>query len=252
MQGEGKYIYCIIDDGKLQTFGSIGIGDREDELYTICFQDIGAVVSDSPIKKYPVNRENSLSHENAIEEVMKHHTVLPVRFCTIAEDEVKAKRILEKEYDKFKSLLKGIHGKRELGLKAVFKEEVIYNYILDKYEDVRTLKEKITSKPPEATYYLRIEIGRMIESALEKEKERYKEEILRVLEPLAEETVINKTIGERMIINAAFLVKESSEREFDAKVNELNDRYSKQIKFKYVGNLPPFNFVNLIINVGEY
>ena len=249
---DGKYVYCIIDSGKLQTFGPIGIGDRRDEVYTICFQDIGAVVSHSPIKKYPVNRENSLSHEKAIEEVMKEFTVLPVRFCTISEDEEKVKRILESEYDKFKNLLKGIQGKRELGLKAVFKEEVIYNYILDKYEDIRTLKEKISSKQIEATYYIRMEVGEMVEVALEKEKEIYKEEILRVLKPLAEETSINKRIGERMIINAAFLVKESREKEFDEKVNELDSRYSKQIKFKYVGNLPPFNFINLIINTREY
>ncbi|MDI6779433.1 MAG: GvpL/GvpF family gas vesicle protein [Bacteroidota bacterium] len=249
---EGKYIYCIIDDGKVQTFGPRGIGGRGDELYTICFQDIGAVVSNSPLKRYPVLSENYLSHEKAIEEVMKHHTVLPVRFCTIAEDEVKVKKILEKEYDRFVRLLKSIQGKKELGLKAVFKEEVIYNFILDKYKDIRTFKEKIASKPQEATYYLRIEISTMVESALEKEKVRCKEEILKVLEPLAEETVINKTIGDRMVINAAFLVKEFYENEFDAKVNELDDRYSNLMKFKYAGSLPPFNFINLTINMGEY
>ena len=111
---EGKYIYCIIAAEVQKTFGSLGIGSRGDELYTICFKDIAAVVSNSPIKKYSVSRENTLAHEKAIEIVMNDHTVLPVRFATIAEDEKKVNSILEKEYDKFKKLLEKMNEKKEL------------------------------------------------------------------------------------------------------------------------------------------
>ena len=150
---EGKYIYCIITTTVAKTFGSIGIGCRGDELYTICFQNIAAVVSNSPIIKYSISRENTLAHEKAIEEVMKEHTVLPVRFATIAEDEEKVKKILEKEYDRFVALLKDMKGKKELGLKAIFKEDVIYKYILEKYKDIERLKERVSALPPEKTYY---------------------------------------------------------------------------------------------------
>jgi len=252
MQKEGKYIYCIIAEGDRKTFGSLGIGERGDELYTVCFNDIAAVVSNSPIKKYPVSRENLIPHERAIEEVMKTHTVLPVRFCTIAEDEKKVKKILEKEHNRFLDLLKDIEGKKELGLKAIFKEDVIYKDILEKYKDIMVLKEKIATLPSEKTYFQRMEIGRMVEAALEKEKEIYREDILETLSPLALEVKTNNTYGERMIINAAFLVERHKEAEFDQKVNELSDRYGDKMKFKYVGTLPPFNFINLTINVGEY
>ncbi|HCC69143.1 MAG TPA: gas vesicle synthesis GvpLGvpF [Nitrospiraceae bacterium] len=249
---EGTYIYCIIGDSKVQTFGPLGIGGRGDELHTVCFNDIAAVVSDSPVKRYPVSRENLISHERAIEEVMKTYTVLPVRFATIAEDEEKVKRILEREHDRFIDLLKNIEGKKELGLKAIFKEDVIYKEILEKYKDIKKLKEAIASKSPEQTLYQRMEIGRMVEQALEREKEKYKEEILEVLVSLCEEVKINNTTGERMIINAAFLVKEDKEAEFDQKIQEIAEKYGDKMKFKYVGTLPPFNFVNLTINVGEY
>ena len=91
---EGKYIYCIIATKEPKTFGPLGIGDRKDELYTICLDGIAAVVSNSPIKSYSISRENMLAHERAIEAVMKEYTVLPVRFCTITEDEDKVKKIL--------------------------------------------------------------------------------------------------------------------------------------------------------------
>lgn len=249
---EGKYIYCIIASSEPRNFGALGIGGRGDELYTICFDDVAAVVSNSPIKKYPVSSENTLAHEKAIEEVMKEYTVLPVRFVTIAEDEEKVKKILEKEYDKFKVLLNELEGKKELGLKAMFKENIIYKDILEKYEDIKAVKKKIVSLPHGKTYYQRAEIGRMVETALQKEKEIYKEDILDTLSPLSVEVKTNFAYGERMIINAAFLVEKNREAEFDQKIQELADKYGEKVKFKYVGILPPFNFVNLIIETGNY
>lgn len=252
MEREGKYIYCIIESNEAQSFGPLGIGGRGNELHTVCFNDIAAVVSDSPIKKYPVSRENLIPHEHAIEEVMKTYTVLPVRFGTIAEDEEKVKKILEREHDRFLALLKNMEGKKELGLKAIFKEDVIYKDILEKYKDIKVLKEKIAALPPEKIYFQRAKIGEMVEAALQKEKEIYGEEILNTLSPLALEVKTNNTYGERMIANTAFLVEKRKEAEFDQKVNELSDKYGDKMKFKYVGKVPPFNFVNLAINVGEY
>ena len=148
-------------------------------------------------------------------------------------------------------MLNKLEGKKELGLKAIFKED-IYNYILEKYQDIKALKEKIAALPPEKTYYQRMEIGERVKAALEKEKEKCKGDILNTLSPLAVEVKTNNTYGELMILNAAFLVKKDKEPEFDQKVEELNTKYNDKIKFKYVGTLPPFNFVNLVIETGQY
>ena len=115
---EGKYIYCIIASNEAESFGPIGIGGRGDDVHTISFDDIAAVVSNSPVISYSVSRENMLAHEKAIEEIMKKYTVLPVRFCTIAQDEDKVKKILEKEHDKFVDLLKNIEGKKRARTKS--------------------------------------------------------------------------------------------------------------------------------------
>ncbi len=250
---EGKYIYCIIQNSNFMDFGPLGIGERGDKVYTICFQDISAVVSDSPIKKYSALRKDLIPHESVIEEVMKTFTVLPVRFSTIAEDEDKVKMILEGEHGRFVDLLKYMEGKKELGLKAIFKSnDVIYKDILEKYEDIKALKEKFAILPPEVSYYQRVEIGKMVESALKKEKEICKNDILKTLSPLAVDVKTIDTYGNQMIINSAFLVEKHKEAEFDQNVNEYMDKYGYKINFKYVGTVPPFNFVNLVINVGEY
>jgi len=249
---EGKYIYCVIDSDKQQSFGPLGIGARGNELHTICFNDIAALVSDAPLGKYRVSRENSLAHQKAIEEVMDGHTTLPVRFATVAKDEEKVKRILEKEYDRFKDLLDSIKNKTELGFKAMFKEEIIYKDILEKYKDIKRLKEKIATIAPGKSHYQRMEIGRMVEEALQREKEIVRVDILNTLSPLAVEVKTNDTYGELMIINAAFFVEKAEETDFDQQVQLLDEKYGEKVTFKYVGPLPPFNFVNISINTEDY
>jgi len=69
-----------------------------------------------------------------------------------------------------------------------------------------------------------------------------------VLNPLAEDVKVNDNYGEMMILNAAFLIKNTSESEFDKAVNDLDEKYGRFMTFKYVGTLPPYNFVNLTIN----
>ena len=249
---EGKYLYCVIESDEVRSFGPLGIGGRGDEIYTVHFNDIAAVVSNSPIKAYAISRDNTFAHENAIEEVMKKYTVLPIRFTTITENEEKVKSILENEYSKFKELFKKVKNKKELGLMAIFRKDVIYSEILNVYENIRILKEKIIALPPEKTHHQRREIGNLVEQALTEQTEKYKEKILDVLAPLADEIKENDTYGEGMIINAAFLVKKSKESDFDKKVAELDEKFENMIKFKYTGTIPPFNFVNIVIKTGEY
>lgn len=251
MEQEGKYIYCIIQNGKSAVFDTAGIGEGS-RVYTISFNDLSAVVSDSPVKRYSVSRENLVTHERVIEEVMKASTVLPVRFATIAECEDKVRKILEREHDRFAVLLKNMEGKKELGLKAVFNEDIVYKEILSNNEGLRMKKERLEKDARAARYQELIELGRLVETALIEEKTRYKEAILNTLGPLALGVKVNNTYSEHMIINAAFLVERQKEPDFDQKVGVLADDYADKIRFKYVGTLPPFNFVNLVIDTGDY
>ncbi len=248
---EGKYIYCVIGSSESRSFGPLGIGGRGDPLHTIVVGDVAAVVSDAPLTRYRVSRDNTLAHQKAIEAVMEQQPVLPVRFATIAEDEEKVKRILKAEYDSFKRLLAKVGDKVELGVKAVFLENV-YETILGKYQAIRTLKERIAVLPAERTHFERMRIGEMVEEALGTEKQSAADDILAALSPLAAEVKTNSTYGELMIVNAAFFVPKCRETDFDRSVQELGAKYDGRATLKYVGTMPPFNFVTLMIRMEDY
>ena len=72
--GEGKYVYCIIKSKENRSFGPMGIGARNDEVYTVHYEDLAAVVSNTPIQVYDPTRENVLAHEQVNETVMREFT----------------------------------------------------------------------------------------------------------------------------------------------------------------------------------
>ncbi len=247
---EGKYIYGIVRHSDPIDYGPIGIGKRADLVYGINFKDISAIVSNSPIIQYEARRVNMTTHEKVLEEVMKQFTVLPVRFSTISEhdDDAGILRILENDYPKFNDMLHKMEGKKELGLKILAHDAAIYENIVEKYDDIKSLRAKLLNLPVDKTHYQRMKIGEMVAEALKKETGNYKDIILDVLTPLSEDVKVNDNYGEMMILNAAFLIKSISEPLFDDAVNELDAKYGAYMTFKYVGTLPPYNFVNLVIN----
>ena len=72
--------------------------------------------------------------------------------------------------------------------------------------------------------------------------------ILTALSPYSVQFRANETFGERMIVNAAFLVERTREPEMDAAVRNLDAQQTQRVLFRYVGPVPPYNFVNLVIH----
>ena len=89
-----------------------------------------------------------------------------------------------------------------------------------------------------------MQYGRAIDAALQARSERYGTEILDRLRDVAVASRINKPIGDKMIMNAAFLVSREMEQAFDSRVKEIGQQYDK-LTFKYTGPWPPYNFVNI-------
>jgi len=60
---------------------------------------------------------------------------------------------------------------------------------------------------------------------------------------------LNQTYGDDMLMNAAFLVDKSREKEFDNEVARLAAQYEGRIEFKYIGPAPPYSFVNIVVEL---
>jgi hypothetical protein len=245
---EGKYVYCVIRCDEPPQFSTLGIGERGDEVHTVEYKDLAAVVSDSPVIRYVSSRRNMMAHTVVLEEAMQNHTILPVRFGIVAPSaEAIATKVLQRRYDELSALLSEMDGRIEVGLKAFWYENVIFPEVVSENPAIRQLRDSLMNKSAEETYYERIRLGEMIESAMGQRRDEDADRILGALRPLAYETRLNEVITDRMIVNAAFLVDVSRQSDFDEALEGLDTAMGERILFKYVGPVPPYNFVNLTV-----
>jgi len=239
----GKYVYCIIEAAEPLRFGPVGIGADPSEVYTVHFKNLGAVVSDAPLEVLDSTRENVLAHERVNETVMREHTVIPMSFGTVFKTREDIIELLRSAAEAFGDVLNKMQNKLEFGLKVLWDRDQAVREVESEDEDISRLKKEISGqKGP--TYFARMQYGRLVDAALHSRSERYVAVVLDDLRDVSVASRINKPIGDKMIMNAAFLIARDHEQAFDAKVKSIASRFDK-LTFKYTGPWPPYNFVNI-------
>lgn len=239
----GRYVYCIIPTEETRSFGLIGIGTEPTEVSTVNYRDIAAVASPTPIEVHDPTRDNVLTHERVNEAVMKEFTVIPMSFGTVFKTEQDIIELLKTAYDAFRDVLDKMRNKLEFGLKVLWEPDHVIKVIEKEDESLRLLRQEISSQQG-STYFARMQYGRLVDSLLEERSGQTATEILAALKGVAVASRVNKPIGDKMILNAAFLVSRDREEEFDAKVKQIGATH-EHLTFKYTGPWPPYNFVNI-------
>ena len=241
----GRYVYGIVETKEHLNFGKIGIGGVGEPVYGVSYQDIAAVVSKTVVAIFDPTRENALAHEHVIETVMKNYTIIPMSFGTVFRTDDDIRQVLKSIYVSLKDVLKQMAGKLEFGVKVNWDRDQIIQELQQHDEELRKFHQEIVRKQLQSTYFARMQLGRMIDKALAEHATLYVREIYEALRSCCVASRDNQPIGDKMIMNAAFLVERKREAEFDAVVNKLAKKYGKRLKFKYTGPWPPYNFVNI-------
>jgi len=239
----GKYVYCIIQTDASPRFGAIGIGNEPADVHTVNYKDIAAVVSDTPLEVYDPTRENVLAHERVNEAVMRDYTVIPMSFSTVFKTSEDIIELLRTAYDAFHDVLVKMEDKLEFGVKVLWEPEVVIREIEKNDENLRLLRQEISSQKG-STYFARMQYGRLVDSLLAERSEQLVTDIFSTLSSVSVASRTNKPIGDKMVLNAAFLVSRDRESDFDAKVKDMDAKY-ENLKFKFTGPWPPYNFVNI-------
>ena len=251
----GKYLYCIIPCSENRTFDVNVIGNGGGVVHTVPHNGLATVVSDSPVTQYESTRQNMVAHEKVLETVMKEFTLLPVRFGTVADSTSTVQdiqKLLRSRFEEFEKLLRDMEGKVELGLKAFWRDEkTIFEEIVAENTDIRRLRGSLSGKPLDATHFDRIRLGEMVKEALNRKRAKEAAKILQPPRQLAHRVRENEALGDRMVVNAAFLVERSKEPEFDRAVSKMDEQFGERVAIKYIGSAPPYNFVNIVVNWKE-
>ena len=242
---EGRYVYGIIEGREPLTFGKMGIGGTGELVYTVSHGDISAIVSKTPVFIFDPTRENALAHEHVIETVMKTNTIIPMSFGTVFRTDDDIREVLKSIYTSLKDVLKQMEGKVEFGLKVTWDRDQVIEELKREDDEIHRFHHEITRKHLQSTYLARMQLGRMIDKALVERAAGYVREIYDGLRSTCVASRDNKPIGDKMIMNAAFLIEREKEGDFDAAVNRIAKKFGERLNFKYTGPWPPYNFVNI-------
>jgi len=262
---EAKYVYCIVSGDERKVFGREGIGGQGDQAYTIPYQDISAVVSDTSLEVPEPTIEHVLAHEGVIEEAMAGHTVLPLRFGVVFASEARVQEMLAENCQRYKEHLARLHGKVELGLKVLWGEEEVRSEVERASERVARFREEVAGRAQELKrirerpgmrgkgYYLQLKLEKdmaQLEQLVREEMETARErEALRIFQDLrgrAVDACLTHLLDPSMILNAAFLVSRGEIEDFNQRVMELmRANVEKGLELALSGPWPPYNFVHL-------
>lgn len=242
-------MYCVIRKPRFFNLDFCGIGGKK--IHMVTLGKLAAVVSDSPLQEYPITRENTITHQEVIEEVVRECSpVLPISFGTIAESSALIKeRMLKIKQDELLDALAEVEGKVELNLKAIWLDmPAIFQKVAAEDQDIARFKKEFAGRTlgrDEA-----IEIGKMVASGLEARRENIRGEILSLLEDIVVDKKDTPLLGEQMIFNLAVLIPENKQKAFDKLVRNLDEKYKEEnVYFKYIGPTPPFNFIKVSLSL---
>ncbi|MEK7211988.1 MAG: GvpL/GvpF family gas vesicle protein [Patescibacteria group bacterium] len=255
MNEEGVYIYCIIQENAHRGFGPIGINNQEVNL--VHYQDIAAVVSHTPIINFDRLDKTELTkyvaiHQQVIEEVRKEYDAVPLTFGIIAPSSDEVSRILAKAYLQFKMALREVSGKAEFVVQARWDPKRVLEELANADPEIQKLKQEVSSKGGILGIPLKLKLGKLVHQKIEARKQEYIKEIHTALNAISGDTTLNKLIDAEMIANFSLLIEKNRETELDERMQELGKTYEGKLRFKYIGPMPPYSFININLGLGNF
>ncbi|ADO70128.1 GvpL/GvpF family gas vesicle protein [Stigmatella aurantiaca] len=234
----GLYVYGVLRTEEALNFGLIGLGVPPSEVWTVLYRGLGAVVSKGPRGVPDPTRDNLLAHHRVQEAVIHGHTLLPMAFGLTFPGPEDVTELLRSAHDAFTDVLSRLEGHIELGLKVLWDQDRAAREL----EQVDAELARLAGQPPDSP--ARLEYERRLESALRERAQHEGNSIVETLRPVAAATRVVSPVGERMLLNAAFLVAREQEAAFDARVKSLAAKHA-MLTFQFTGPWAPYHFADI-------
>jgi Gas vesicle synthesis protein GvpL/GvpF len=246
----GLYLYAIINEQYLGRISELEIQAMDGQpMQFWLISPFAIAYSAAKQEHYLASRANLLTHETAIESLMRaleseRVVPLPLQFGLVISDWEEVKRDLIDSYSQtLIALLANLHGKREVGIKLFWNQVTELNLLMEENIPLKQKRESLLGKT--LTMDEAIDIGQELEACLEARQQEIITSFLALLRPLCHEYVEGELLTENMLYNASFLIDWDIEEKFAAAVEQLDGEFDQRLRIRYNNFTAPFNFANL-------
>jgi hypothetical protein len=205
----------------------------------------GAILAVVGVVRGPVvetTRDNLLAHARVLEAIAASTTVLPMQFGVLFDETEQMRKVLETSHDRLMKLLDRFEGTVEMLVKAFYLEELVYKDVVRDNPEIARLRERTRSLPEDATYYDRIRLGELVQSALEELRGRDQAAIKDALSPHSIDIREEQPATAMMAAHIALLIERDAITSVTETVEGMRERFGPRMKLKVVGPLPPYTF----------
>ncbi|WP_162297858.1 GvpL/GvpF family gas vesicle protein [Halalkalibacillus sediminis] len=238
------YLFGVVENKEGLRFPEINLGGNKVEPYTIEHKGQRMIVTEVPNVIFDPNKQNLQAHQEVVASAMKQTTVIPMSFGTVLENKKDVQLLHVKLYDEFKKVFPKVRNKIEVGLKLIASKEWLEQEA-EKHSEMKKLKNDVNEKKGKLHMYEQMKVGEAASVFVKGIHDRFEKEIFEPLAEIADAAKNNEVVGEKMVLNASFLVDLEKEDEFDQKINEFHDQWKDHLTFKYTGPWPAYNFIDI-------
>ena len=230
----GKYIYGIIIGCGDIVLGVRGLVDTS-LVYTIAHEGLACVVSDYDGGNFDAMSKEELArclvtHQLVVEQVMKKHPILPLKFGTVLATSDEVHELLVQGHPQFFLTLLWIRDKIEV--------EVVSTWAGGQMiEGNGAGLEMLPAEEPLPPEQVKV--------SATQHRQSYLERMVGFLEPVSIDMQLHPLNSGEMATSVAFLVDEANLDAFQGRIKQLNALFYNQIGFQVIGPLPPYSFATV-------
>jgi hypothetical protein len=260
--GEGLWAYCVTSRESELPEGHPGVHPAG-AARRLEHGRLAALVSSVPLAEFGEEslRENlndlgwlesvARAHEAALEAALSTSTIVPLRLCTIYQDERGVQRMLETEGSSFEAALDLLAGRQEWGVKLLVDRAELERVVRAGNAEVAELERELSSSSGGGAYMMGRRVERQVREAADRALGELAEDVHARLQDWADGAVLNAPQNRdlsghqgEMILNGAYLVEVEKVDGFRDLVAELQERHRGWgAQLELAGPWPPYNFV---------
>lgn len=236
------YVYGIVAaDGTIPE----GLNGIEGEVRPVYHRKLAAIVGDLARDRSLGSRADLLAHDQVVDSIAAETTIIPMRFAAVVDSETGlVDELLEPFHDKLVASLEGLSGKDQYTLQGEYEHDTVLGEIIAEEAEIRQLREEIVDIGNEAASYpQRLRQGELVVKALEQRRAVDGEYAFETVAPFAVDTSHRELASPDDVINTAFLVDASKQKEFEDAVEKVGRKLAGRVRFRLLGPQPPYDFV---------
>jgi Gas vesicle synthesis protein GvpL/GvpF len=260
--GHGLWAYCVATAGEPLPEGLSGV-HADGEVHRLEHAGLVALASQVPLAEFGEEslRRNlndlewlervARAHEAVLERTLETATIVPLRLCTIFEDEDGVRRMLDDQRGAFTAALDLLAGRQEWGVKLLVERETLEAAAREQLGEEGSSAEEHDSPTAGGAYLQRRRLERRVREEADRLAVAVAEEVHARLQDWASDAVLNPPQNRdlsghegEMLLNGAYLVETPKVERLRALVAELEDRHrALGVRLEMTGPWPPYNFV---------